>query len=240
MGNFSTKPNAEKLLLQGIIFDDETLFNKALRLNPDVNVVDSQAFNQPINSLAHSRDKSRAASLRGYTALMWAVQGYVSSMPDLLAKRERMIRALITAGANVNFMDANGRSILHFAVRFNAESIVDILLKAGADTNAVSRNGMTVMNHAEAPRRGFLPDGNGGGGYLSELISNQLIHKNKELLYVNLLNDSSRKAPDTIPKGPIYSDFFRSNLFDLHLINESFKFLEESDHEKEEKPAPRH
>jgi ankyrin repeat protein len=100
----------------------------------------------------------------GYTALMWAsING-----------RRDIVKELIKAGSDVNYIDAYKRNALHFAVMFgkidavralleagskirnfatlfmalknvNRVKMVALLLKAGADPNVKNYNGTTIL-----------------------------------------------------------------------------------------------
>lgn len=65
-----------------------------------------------------------------------------------VARRESMktIRILLRYGADVNYRNRDGRTILHDAVGDGREDLVDILLKYGASINAKDKYGYTPLH----------------------------------------------------------------------------------------------
>ena len=82
----------------------------------------------------------------GITALM------ISSMAK--TENENLTSMLVTAGSNVNAMNFNNLTALHYAVINQNFKVVRCLLKSGADPNAQDRNGFSPMRIA----RGDLDD----------------------------------------------------------------------------------
>lgn len=58
--------------------------------------------------------------------------------------------ALIAANANVNALDANGKSPLHYSCEYSSvrKDLVEMLVAAGADVNAADRHGWTPLHYA--------------------------------------------------------------------------------------------
>ncbi|CAM4130248.1 ankyrin repeat domain-containing protein [Bordetella tumulicola] len=76
----------------------------------------------------------------GNTALLVAVKQ---------SQSERIVEALLEAGADVNAVDSKGRSVLAHCVRtVNASEKVVLLCNKGVHLNAQDNKGMTAMHHA--------------------------------------------------------------------------------------------
>jgi len=59
---------------------------------------------------------------------------------------KRLVKALLAAGADVNYSDVNGESAIAYASYKGHLTIVKTLLKAGADVN-VSPKGQSLLMH---------------------------------------------------------------------------------------------
>ena len=58
------------------------------------------------------------------------------------------VRALIDGGTDVNAPEADGATLLHWAVRWDEPESVDLLLGAGADADAANAYGVTPLSLA--------------------------------------------------------------------------------------------
>lgn len=87
--------------------------------------------------LAHKADVNERGSYSANngTPLAWAAQ----------RSHEGIFRRLIRAGANINFTDWDGKTLLHFAVRGGNEWIVSMLLEEGADPHIADSRGYTPL-----------------------------------------------------------------------------------------------
>ncbi|MBW8863696.1 MAG: ankyrin repeat domain-containing protein, partial [Verrucomicrobia bacterium] len=92
----------------------------------------------------------------GYPPLVLAVAVNNSGDKDMVA-------ALISAKADVNTADSEGKTPLHWAVDNNRPDLVELLVKAGADVNARTKHGATPLNYAKTSSsssgQGFLAVG---------------------------------------------------------------------------------
>lgn len=73
-------------------------------------------------------------------------------------------RALISSGANVNAMDAQGRSPLILAAASGSMEIVTMLLGKGAEPTAVDLRGNTSLHYALAYANAAIAAALAGGG----------------------------------------------------------------------------
>ena len=73
-----------------------------------------------------------------------------SSFLHMVAFRNnaRIAKALIKAGASVDFCDNSGLTPLHTAARFNTTEVAMVLLDSGANINAQSSEGLTPLHRA--------------------------------------------------------------------------------------------
>ena len=85
-------------------------------------------------------DVNIATSCYGYTALCFAAY-------ELEAKPEKIecMKLMLAAGADVNYCDNNGSSVLHFAAKSGHVEGIHFLLKEGANVNASDQCGNTVL-----------------------------------------------------------------------------------------------
>jgi len=96
---------------------------------------------------------SNLANWPGYTPIM-AVSGLGSSTVDIRAKfRDEKLAIetmslLLTAGADINARDDQGRSTLNGAVQWDWPEFVRFAVAQGADINAEDLRGFTVLDHA--------------------------------------------------------------------------------------------
>jgi ankyrin repeat protein len=55
------------------------------------------------------------------------------------------MKALVSAGADVNAVCQDGRTALHYAAHYNCPDTIDALLAAGADAGARDKHGKTAL-----------------------------------------------------------------------------------------------
>ena len=89
--------------------------------------------------------------IEGKTALLHAAN-------ESLIATSGVVQKLITAGANVNEVDARGQTALMLAASTGALDSVLILLKAGAKLNVKDVDGKTPLMFAVWPSKGSTPD----------------------------------------------------------------------------------
>ena len=65
-----------------------------------------------------------------------------------LKKDTEGVRLLIKAGANVNYVTSDSRTILHWAIDADHAGIITLLLNAGADKNAKNKDNQTARDMA--------------------------------------------------------------------------------------------
>ena len=63
---------------------------------------------------------------------------------------KKTVGFLIGAKADVNVIDKNGPTALHFAAIYGCKEIVEVLLKEGAKVNAVNKDGKTALDYAKS------------------------------------------------------------------------------------------
>ncbi len=71
--------------------------------------------------------------------------GYTPLIQTAIVNDIAKARALIDAGADVNYTDLTGRTALHWAADNNNVELAELLLKQGADANAYTRAGQPVL-----------------------------------------------------------------------------------------------
>ena len=107
--------------------------------------------------------------------------GFYHNMTPLhMAAQEgytEIVKALITAKADVNLLDIYGKSPLHKAAQYGHKAIIKLLLNKGANLNQRDKNGRTALDIAE--QNGYLAT-------ITELIKAQ---EN-----INLANHSNKKT----------------------------------------------
>lgn len=85
-------------------------------------------------------DKSKrehALSSEEPSALLLAVEWY---------QPEEILSALLSAGADINYQDANGQTALHYA--YDDEEMAQFLIKNGVDQNIKNKEGQTALHMA--------------------------------------------------------------------------------------------
>ncbi len=71
--------------------------------------------------------------------------GAASSGDDRKVTRGAIMKALVSAGADVNAVCQDGRTALHYAAHYNCPDTIDALLAAGADAGARDKHGKTAL-----------------------------------------------------------------------------------------------
>lgn len=66
---------------------------------------------------------------------------------------EKIVRATVAAGGDIDMVDKDGRSALHLAAELGYPNKVRVLLEAGADHRLYDNDGKTAENLAKAARR---------------------------------------------------------------------------------------
>lgn len=122
------------------------------------------------------------------------VCGHQGTMPGVIEKGQRVVHALLSAGADVRRRDATGATALHRAAG-NRPELVSLLLERGAEVNAADRNGTTplhVATHAGQLAtvkllldKGANPNAEELGGATARLIA----HDNRNVELEKLLAD---------------------------------------------------
>lgn len=84
-------------------------------------------------------------------------------LPDAAAKQDKTaVRALLQAGGNVNALQPDGATALHWAVHWDDAETTDLLLRAGANVNARNEYGATPLS---------LACTNGNAGMVEKLLA---------------------------------------------------------------------
>ncbi len=90
------------------------------------------------------------------------------------------VRELLIQGADVNYMDDQGRTPLKNAVKYNEKSIVTLLLQSGANANARGADGSTALHEAAAEGHVELVEillGNGADINAKNKLGNTALHE---------------------------------------------------------------
>lgn len=132
---------------------------------------DANSFRQKIIDEQNNLDKSQlihAYNNYGETALSYAVEdndiditkilldhqadvnqpSYDSFTPLFFARNE-IASLLLQAGANVNYLNCDDESALHYAARENQHQAIELMLAAGANINQINKNGKTPLFYAK-------------------------------------------------------------------------------------------
>jgi hypothetical protein len=75
-------------------------------------------------------------------------RGYSATMDAVWKNNEDAVKALVTRGANLNFISRDGQSVLVLAVGTGNVKVVDILAKYGADPDIKDQMGMSARQYA--------------------------------------------------------------------------------------------
>ena len=113
-------------------FGCPALIRVASNINDDEGLALSAMIEAGVN--VNAQDEAKGTIYSGQTALM-------------AARRGKIIKKLLDAGADVNIKNQAGENALFEAVLGDEEG-VHLLLQAGADPNASNNNGATVLIHA--------------------------------------------------------------------------------------------
>ena len=79
--------------------------------------------------------------------MRWGKPLYIR-VPGYNSSDAAIVRALITAGANVNAVDHNGDTVLMLAAGTDSAETIKALLDLGASINAKDKNGQTALMRA--------------------------------------------------------------------------------------------
>jgi len=82
------------------------------------------------------------------TATLWAAGDDVRVVDAVKNGNREAVRSLVKRRADVNLPEADGTTALHWAVRRDEASTVDLLLRAGANAKAANRYGVTPLSLA--------------------------------------------------------------------------------------------
>ncbi|XP_011860448.1 PREDICTED: ankyrin-2-like [Vollenhovia emeryi] len=116
-----------------------------------INVYAKDSSGKTPLDLAHYRDHKGS-----HTTLMIALTKTQNEIEDLcLAIKDVKVKEvddLINQGVNVNVIDQDGRTPLHYAAKKHNEDIANALIKAGADINIKDQDGRTPLHWAAIER----------------------------------------------------------------------------------------
>lgn len=70
-----------------------------------------------------------------------------------IARAEEIVVALLTTPTDVNSVDSQGRTAVHFAALANSQRIVSLLLKAGSSVTSIDNRGLTPLHIAIVTNR---------------------------------------------------------------------------------------
>lgn len=90
------------------------------------------------------------------------------------------VRDLLTQGADVNYMNDQGRTPLRNAVKYNEKSVVTLLLQSGANPNAQGADGNTALHDAAVEGHVELVEillGNGADINAANKLGNTALHE---------------------------------------------------------------
>ncbi len=130
--------------------DDAKECDLFLEAGMDVNSRDSNGT--PMICIAARSDKvDRIKWLLDNGADINAVskdRGYSATMDAVWKNNEDAVKALVTRGANLNFISRDGQSVLVLAVGTGNAKVVEILAKYGADPDIKDQMGMSARQYA--------------------------------------------------------------------------------------------
>ncbi len=103
--------------------------------------VDAAALLIALGAKLETRSETVAGPIEGGPTPLWSA---------VRERHEDVVDLLIAAGANVNVMDADGNTVLGFAVYIGNLSIVELLLRAGADPKRAGNGASSAIDRATA------------------------------------------------------------------------------------------
>ena len=71
---------------------------------------------------------------------------------------QKLVQALIDVGADLNFKDKNGDTLLHRAVRHGNKNLIDVFVSNGLDVNVKNKHGLTPLYYAIYSRNAYTID----------------------------------------------------------------------------------
>ncbi|MGC3960253.1 MAG: ankyrin repeat domain-containing protein [Verrucomicrobiota bacterium] len=141
-------------LIQAAYGKDAELIALLLKAKADPNAMDAQGNFALLNAvLARNAETTRVLLTGGADPDMLNPNRYPLLMLAVTdAANKEVAQALIEAKANVNALDPNGRTPLHWAAAGNRTELVELLVKAGADVNLRDGNGKTALDLTKSGR----------------------------------------------------------------------------------------
>ena len=101
----------------------------------------------PILIKAGANVNAEAKGLGGETPLIEASQWYFEGRDHWVG--ERLIRLLVSAGADINATEYYGKTLLHRAVENDKKDLLKLMLELGADKRIADSDGFTPLDRAK-------------------------------------------------------------------------------------------
>lgn len=147
------------LLHSALWFNRKEIIPALITATPDVNTMDVTK-STPLLSAVHQSDEVFSALLTCGANL--DAPGSNRNVLHYALQRQEYAKAAsaIAHGANVNFIDKEGQSLLHIEVASRSVTGVELLIKGGADVAQKDRSGQTAL--VNALYNGFFADMDAG------------------------------------------------------------------------------